>query len=261
MIQDQKTRRWRALSAISVLLVLLSFILLIIPGPGFRLGLWPFSTARDLMYWAFYIGCGGAALGLLGLLLSLGQKNRIFATRFVVAILVGGGISTSLYLMRANAAGYVPIHDVTTDLIDPPVFVAIPPRVYDPYIVPDRGRADLINLDPEARWRIYHKEAYGDIGPLYLDQDLADAAEATEAVARDMGWEIVAVDSEQGRIEATAQSTWFGFKDDVVIRIRKEADRSRVDVRSVSRIGISDIGVNAKRVQTFLSHLQNKAFQ
>ncbi len=261
MIQDLKSRRWRGVSAGSVLLALLALILFAIPGPGYRVGLWPFGTAVELMRWAFYIGASGAALGLLGLLLSLRQKRQMFVSRFVIAILIGGGISSSLYLMRANAGSYVPIHDVTTDLVDPPSFTVIPPRVYDPYIVPDRGRADLASLDPKARWRIYHKEAYGDIGPLYLNLDHDDTIRAAEAVAQDMGWKIVAVDPEQGRIEATAQSTWFGFKDDVVIRVREETEGSRVDIRSVSRIGIGDIGANAKRIRTYLSHLQNKALQ
>ena len=80
--------------------------------------------------------------------------------------------------------------------------------------------------------------------------DLADRA------ARKMGWDIVALVPEQGRIEATASTLLFGFKDDVVIRITPEAGGSRVDMRSVSRVGGSDIGANARRIRAFMKELQ-----
>jgi uncharacterized protein (DUF1499 family) len=67
-----------------------------------------------------------------------------------------------------------------------------------------------------------------------------------------MGWELVAADSAAGRIEATATTRWFGFKDDVVVRIRPDAAGSRVDVRSVSRVGRSDVGANAERIRAYL---------
>jgi uncharacterized protein (DUF1499 family) len=70
--------------------------------------------------------------------------------------------------------------------------------------------------------------------------------------ARSLGWYIVASDAPAGRIEATDTTTWFGFQDDIVIRVRPEPTGSRVDVRSVSRVGSSDVGANAKRVRAFL---------
>jgi uncharacterized protein (DUF1499 family) len=75
------------------------------------------------------------------------------------------------------------------------------------------------------------------------------------ATARDMGWAIVAADSSAGRIEATATTTWFGFKDDVVIRIEPDPKGSRVDIRSESRVGGSDVGTNAARIQAYEKRL------
>jgi uncharacterized protein (DUF1499 family) len=74
--------------------------------------------------------------------------------------------------------------------------------------------------------------------------------------ARSLGWEVVASDAATGRIEATATSRWFGFKDDVVVRIRPEGAGSRVDVRSMSRVGVGDLGANAERVREFLAKLR-----
>jgi uncharacterized protein (DUF1499 family) len=70
-----------------------------------------------------------------------------------------------------------------------------------------------------------------------------------------MGWELVASDSAAGRIEATATTPWFGFKDDVVVRVRPDGSGSRIDVRSVSRVGKSDVGANAKRIRTYLADI------
>jgi uncharacterized protein (DUF1499 family) len=79
---------------------------------------------------------------------------------------------------------------------------------------------------------------------------------AAVAVARDLGWEIVAADAAEGRLEATATTRWFGFKDDVVVRVRPRPGGARVDVRSLSRIGVSDLGTNAARVRAFLARLR-----
>jgi uncharacterized protein (DUF1499 family) len=71
-----------------------------------------------------------------------------------------------------------------------------------------------------------------------------------------MQWEIVATDSSAGRIEATATTRVFRFKDDVVIRIRPRDSGSRLDIRSVSRIGGSDLGKNASRIRDFIARLR-----
>ena len=67
-----------------------------------------------------------------------------------------------------------------------------------------------------------------------------------------MGWEIVGSNAEEGRIEATDTTLWFGFKDDVVVRIQPRGDESLVDVRSLSRVGKSDVGTNAQRIRAYL---------
>ncbi|MGH7421143.1 MAG: DUF1499 domain-containing protein, partial [Candidatus Rokuibacteriota bacterium] len=75
-------------------------------------------------------------------------------------------------------------------------------------------------------------------------------------VARGLGWEIVAVAPAEGRLEATDRTPWFGFRDDVVVRVRPDGAGSRVDVRSVSRVGRSDLGTNARRIRGFLEALR-----
>ena len=144
-------------------------------------------------------------------------------------------------LKNINTARHSPIHDVSTDRDNPPQFVAV---------LPLRAAAKAANsTDYDAKTAELQKETYPDIGPLHLDVPPAQAFDRAAAAAREMKWDIVATDPAQGRIEATATTFWFGFKDDVVVRIAADGSGSRVDVRSLSRIGKSDVGANAKRVR------------
>ena len=102
------------------------------------------------------------------------------------------------------------------------------------------------------------REAYPDIVPADYPVDTQAAFEAAVAAARDLGWTVVAMDEAGGRIEAIDRTFWFGFADDVVIRIRPTDAGSRIDVRSVSRVGVSDVGANAARIRDFLAQLDEK---
>jgi uncharacterized protein (DUF1499 family) len=138
------------------------------------------------------------------------------------------------------------IHDITTDTETPPVFVAILPlRAGAPNTAEYGG--------PEIAAQ--QRAGYPDLGPLTLPVPTAQAFTRALTVAREMGWEIVASEANEGRIEATATTFWFGFKDDVVIRVTPSGSGSRIDVRSVSRVGRSDVGTNAKRITDYLSRL------
>ena len=66
---------------------------------------------------------------------------------------------------------------------------------------------------------------------------------------------LVAAEAADGRIEATDTTFWFGFKDDVVVRVQPADNGSRIDVRSESRVGKSDVGTNARRIRAYLAKL------
>jgi uncharacterized protein (DUF1499 family) len=103
------------------------------------------------------------------------------------------------------------------------------------------------------------RQAYPWIEPLLLDRTQHNVFQAARRQVEAEGWEVHTADRAAGRIEATATSFWYGFKDDVVIRITEAPDgRTRVDMRSASRVGISDLGVNADRVRAFLDALAER---
>ena len=130
---------------------------------------------------------------------------------------------------------------------NPPVFVAIAPLRADAPNGVDYKPDE--NVEPT-------KQAYPDLAPLITDVPPRDMFARAEKVARDMGWEIVAAEADEGRLEATDTTLWFGFKDDIVVRVVAEGQGSRLDVRSMSRVGKSDLGKNADRIRKFLAAVQ-----
>lgn len=137
------------------------------------------------------------------------------------------------------------IHDISTDTSDPPRFVAVLPL--------RAGAANPAEYDPTVA--PLQRAAWPDLAPLDLPLPPAAALERAERVAQAMGWQLVAVVPAEGRLEATATTPLMRFKDDVVVRIVARGDGSRVDVRSVSRLGVGDLGTNARRIREFLARL------
>lgn len=208
---------------------------------GYRIGIAPLGPA-------FLLLAGGVLLiavsvGVLGARMARGTGSRDRATRaaLVAAVAVGAVPLATL----VSSLGAPPIHDVTTDTENPPAFVAVVP-------LNSPGRTDYEGPDLAARQR----SAFPGLDPAILPVAPADAFRRALAVVRRMGWEVLATDPATFRIEATDRTFWFGFYDDVVIRIAAAgADGSRVDVRSLSRVGVGDLGVNARRVREFLDAL------
>lgn len=216
-------------------------------GLGARVEAWDFRAGFQILRWAAYGGLAAAALSLLGLGLAIagrrsGPRGRALLLG-ALGLVIGLVVAWIPWSWKQRAESVPPIHDITTDLADPPAFEAILPLRRD---APNPSEYGGDSIAAQQR------EGYPDLGPLTLDTP-PDAAflRALEAV-RDMGWEIVESDPDRGRIEATATTPWFGFKDDVVVRVRSAPEGSRVDVRSVSRVGRSDVGTNARRIRDYL---------
>lgn len=221
---------------------LLGCILLIVDGPLYRAHMLGLHAAL------FYVIPAALLLGVIAVLLSVIGLVRSGSKGMAVAGLVLGVIAAGMPLKSINTARNSPIHDVSTDRENPPQFVAV---------LPLRTAAKAANpTNYDAKTAELQKETYPDIGPLHLDVPPAQAFDRAQAAAKEMKWDIIITDPSQGRIEATATTFWFGFKDDVVVRIAADGSGSRVDVRSLSRIGQSDVGANAKRVRDYLAKVK-----
>ena len=180
---------------------------------------------------------GGAGLGLLGALVSaialvIGIVSSRRGVRTAIAGLVIGLLVAAPVGQAMIAGSKVPaIHDVTTDLDNP---------------LANQSHAQVI------------AQAYPDLTTLEIDMQPGKVYEAALETAREMGWEIVASNPEAGMIEATATTRVMNFKDDVAIRVTERGEGAAVDMRSVSRVGISDMGANANRIRTYLHTLKVK---
>ena len=186
-------------------------------------------------------------VALAGLILGLlARTGRSLLVSLVTLALLAAVAAVPVGYLR-SAGRVPPIHDITTDPDDPPRFVAV---------LPLRRAAPNSAEYGGAALAAQQRAGYPDLGPARLaappDQVFARAVE----VARGLGWQIVAAVPAEGRLEATDRTRWFGFRDDVVVRVAADGAGSRVDVRSVSRVGRSDLGTNARRIRRFLDTLQ-----
>jgi uncharacterized protein (DUF1499 family) len=190
----------------------------------------------------FHFRVGLALFALAGLFGGLALLLGAFAwyrgsALGAVAAIVGGLVMLVPAYGIAGAVGKPMIHDITTDLDDPPRFETLKVAPYDP------ANASI------------QRAAYADVQPLTLAVPPADAFERARAAAATK-WEIASSRPEAGILEATATTGFFGFKDDVIVRVRPDAKGSRIDVRSVSRVGKSDVGMNAKRIREYLGTIR-----
>jgi uncharacterized protein (DUF1499 family) len=227
---------------VGLVLGIIAAVILFAAGPGFHWHIWGLGSAFGLLRWAAYIGIAAAVISFIGGLLAFRPGRRGAIAPALLGLILGALSAGLPWSWLEQARSVPPIHDISTDTQTPPRFVAIlPQRAHAPNSATYGG--------PEVAAQQH--AAYPNIRPIYLSVPPARAFKAALKSAKALGWSIVAAAPRQGRIEATATTFWFGFKDDVAIRVKPAASGSRVDVRSESRIGTSDIGTNAARIRTF----------
>jgi uncharacterized protein (DUF1499 family) len=238
----------RTLASLGLALGLLAGLALLIAGPGYRFGLWPLGTGFALLRYGAYGGIGAAVVAAAGFALAVAGGQRRTMWRALAGLLIGlivVGVPWS-YVRAARAVP--PIHDITTDPDDPPAF--------DDATLSLRAGAPNPATYGGQEIAAQQRRAYPDIQPLTVELPTDRAYDLALDAARALGWRIVATEPHRRRIEATDQTLWFGFTDDIVVRITPDGAGSRIDVRSVSRVGKSDIGTNAARIRAYLDQIR-----
>jgi uncharacterized protein (DUF1499 family) len=229
----------------------------LIAALGSAWGLWAFGKG--------FLGLAGAlVLAVLAVAMGMGvgmrnRKKGIAAPKLRrwVGMAAGIGMIAWLASIAVPAFSVPAIHDISTDLADPPQFQMLATRADNWDAIPGTENPAMKGMTPQQRWEVIHRDEYGDIRTVRINQSVADVITKAERLAKVRGWEVAVADPIQGRLEATATTRFFGFKDDVVLRVKptENGSGSVVDMRSVSRVGVSDLGVNAKRVRAFLADL------
>ena len=230
-------------------------LLVLVAGPlGYRFEL----AALGPSLLSLLVALVGAALvSLGGLFLLVGAiRARLPANRSMLLVAMGLCLIPVLVVAPWVVAGRSapPIHDITTDTRDPPAFtVLLEERKKSPNGA-DYGSAAW----PARKLARAQQEAYPHVQPIISRLAVPDAVARAEAVLKDMGLDVAGVYPETGMLEATHTSLWFGFKDDLVVRVRPKARGSRVDLRSMSRVGQNDFGMNAKRIADFANRFSQQ---
>lgn len=230
----------QVLGMVALFLGLGSLLALAVAAYGYRSGWWNAFEALDIAQYAFYAASAGVVLASGGLIYWLSRGGRGFGW-----LLAGWLAALPLFAMGAvwqyRASAYPPINDISTDTNDPPVF-------WDTSSPTDY---------PASNAKM-QKAAYPAVRTLTLKgTPEAIYARALELV-RARGWRILADAPDEGRIEAMAYSPVFGFADEVALRIAPADGGVLVDMRSRSRLGRIDRGANARRIEGFLTELEER---
>jgi len=226
-----------------LLMSLAAFLLVTLPGPLYRSGLVELGTAFAGFKYAVITGVAALILLIVQMLF---KRQTVTFTSAAVAI-VFSLIAILIPLRMMSTANSVPaIHDISTDIMTPPEFVAIAPL-----------RADAPNPTAYAGLETAQKqrEAYPELQTLQYSQPKSELVAAVEQAANNLGWQLVNTNASAGVIEATDSTMWFGFKDDIVVRVLDQGGERLVDIRSKSRMGKSDLGKNAERISLFIQEL------
>jgi uncharacterized protein (DUF1499 family) len=235
----------------SLALAIVALTIMLASGLGNRLGLWHFRTALEIFRSSAFVGMAAVLLSIVGLLRVVPRGSRR-GFRPAAAAFALGLLVVAVPLSWLARAKQVPaIHDISTDTEDPPKFQAILPLRRDATNPAEYGGPEVARLQHQA---------YPDLRPLDVNVPPPKAFAAALDAARAMNFEIVDSNPSSGRIEATATTLWFGFKDDIVVRVRPLANgkESRIDVRSLSRVGKGDLGTNARRIWKYLNRIKEK---
>jgi len=227
------------------LMSLIAFLLVALAGPLYKFGVVELGTAFTGFKFGLFAGI--AALVLLAIQLLFKRNTASLGSALASAVLAVAAIAVPLGMMN-TAKNVPPIHDISTDLVNPPEFVAIAPL-----------RADASNPVEYAGAEVAEQQrtAYPDLQTLAYAQSKPELVKASNQAIENLGWELVNTDADKGIIEATETTAWFGFKDDMIIRVTDNDSERLVDIRSKSRVGQSDLGKNAARIHSFIEELDS----
>lgn len=208
---------------------------------GTRFGAWDFRTGFQFVFTAAFVAAAVLVLGIAVLVFAL-RAGRSGAGLPIGAGLAGAVLVLAVLGWQFRLATTRPaIHEVTTDPTDPPAFSAALAL-----------RGDKANPLADAETLERRAGAHPRLAPIATALPPPAAFDRAVRTAEQLGWRIVNEDPRAGRVEAVATTFWFGFKDDVAIRVRAgDSGGATVDLRSASRVGESDLGANAARVLRF----------
>jgi len=236
----------RYISPVLYILLMLVGCMAFISIAGVRVGLFEPSTGFSMLRESVFASLVLSVLAISSLGVCRKEKN-IAGQRFFILVLTVSLVYSSMWIVfYVQKSGLPKINDITTDIDSPPSYMNVS------FIRKSKEN----DVGYNKAFASIQQNHYPDIQPLFTRQDKARVYLVISHIVEQRGWEVVANYSQVGVIEATARTPVFGFRDDVVIRVMQVEDNQvRVDMRSSSRTGGGDFGVNADRIRAFMKDL------
>lgn len=290
VMDEDQSGGWRGkFSLFAVLFSVFGVLWFAVAALGTKYGLWnwEFGLLTMTVSWGRFVifgTFGASVIALIAGLVKAPRKRPVMLA--IAALLVSALLGGRMLGLGAAGQAVPPIHDIQTDWADPVVLSDALMAERGPDSNPVRYGADAVFRDPDSEQFggkliaeiqetaecASHDEdvcedsetpkPYKPLESLLIDAPRGKVFETAQALVEKRGWAIVSADAEAGILEATHTSTWWGFKDDVAIRIREaEGNTTRIDMRSISRVGGSDLGANARRITYFLYDLDGQRWE
>jgi uncharacterized protein (DUF1499 family) len=230
---------------LTLIVGVLALLLLVLSGPLYQADILGLMNAFFAMRIALILGAVAIVLALVQVIF---MRKTISWTATGIAVLCAAVAIIMPLSMMNKAKSVPPIHDISTDLVNPPKFVAILAL-----------RANASNPAEYQGEEIasQQRKAYPEIQTQKFQKTAEQVFDAALTAVKDMGLEVVNSDKTLGLIEAYDTTTFFGFVDDVVIRIQSDGQMTKLDARSKSRVGKSDIGKNAERLNALIAGIKS----
>jgi uncharacterized protein (DUF1499 family) len=225
------------LRPLALLLAIAALVMLTLSGPGVRFEMWSYRIGLQVFRWTAYVAIAAALAAALSLAIPKVRAHGWVLP--MVALLLGLAVLYVPLRFLQQARAVPPINDITTDMLNPPRYMT----TQRPY--------------PGAEFARQQRAGYPDLAPVILLVPPRAAFSKAVSAAEAMGWEVVGRDEAAGTIEAVDTTKWFGFKDDIAVRVSSTPEGgSRIDIRSKSRVGRSDLGTNARRIRAYAERLK-----
>ncbi len=239
-----------ALALLCLVLALMNGIAGLFAGIGYRLDLWSYRDGIGALRYVFWLAASTAGAAALAVILGAISGHRGAIVAGLIALLIAATTAYIPWSLRETVRRVPPIHDISTDTVNPPQYLRVAALRKETDHPVAHGGPEVAALQ---------KKGYPDIEPIVLKAPADKVFEAAKSVLLGMGLLLQDADPSQGRLEATDTSLLFGFEDDVVVRVLAQPDgTTRVDIRSKSRVGRSDLGINAGRIRLFSATLRKK---
>jgi uncharacterized protein (DUF1499 family) len=238
------------LALLAILLAIGDAIAGLFAGIGYRIDLWDYRDGIGALRYVFWLAAAICAGSVVAFVLGLMYRRPGAIACGLLALAIAGGTAYVPWSLRQAALRVPPIHDISTDTDNPPAYV---------HVASTRKKTDHPVAYDGPETAALQKKGYPDIVPIVLKAPPGKVFEESKNILAGMGMQVIDAEPIQGRIEATDTSLLFGFEDDLVVRIVALPDGvTRVDVRSKSRVGRSDLGINANRIRLFSAALKKK---